>query len=203
VAEALPASRPVQLQGSAVARALLRLAGWRVAFHGLPARQGVLIVYPHTSNWDFVVGILAKWTVGIQVTFWGKDTLFRVPLFGAWLRWLGGVPVDRSAPHGIVGQMAQALIDARREQRFLWLALAPEGTRHYRDAWRTGFYHVAMRANVPLGVVGLDYRRRRVEVESFLQLSGNVALDMASIAAILAPCSGRNPALAAPIRFEA
>ena len=161
---------------------MLRLAGWRVGFDGLPARQGVLIVYPHTSNWDFVVGIFAKWTIGIQVTFWGKDTLFRVPLLGAWLRWLGGVPVDRAAAHGIVGQMAQALIDARERNQFLWLALTPEGTRKHRDAWRSGFYHVAMRAGVPLGLVCFDYRQREVGVQNFQMLSGDVALDMAKIA---------------------
>lgn len=193
---------PVQLKGSALARGLMRLAAWRVRFHGLPARQGVLIVYPHTSNWDFVVGIFAKWTIGIDVTFWGKDTLFRVPLFGAWLRWLGGVPVDRAAPHGIVGQMAQALIDARERNQFLWLALTPEGTRQYRDAWRSGFYHVAMRASVPLGLVCFDYRQREVGVANFLQLSGDAARDMAHIEAVLGACTGRNPAQAGPIRLE-
>ena len=193
---------PVQLNGSRVACALMRLAGWRVRFGGLPGRQGVLIVYPHTSNWDFFVGIFAKWTIGIEVTFWGKDTLFRVPLFGKWLRWLGGVPVDRAAPHGIVGQMAQALIDARVRNQFLWLALTPEGTRKYRAAWRSGFYHVAMRASVPLGLVCFDYRRREVGIANFLQLSGDAALDMANINAILGTCTGCNPALAAPIRLE-
>ena len=94
----------MQLRGSALARAVLRLAGWRVAFDGLPARQGVVIVYPHTSNWDFVIGVLAKWGIGIPVAFWGKDSLFRVPLFGRWLRWLGGMPVDRGAPQGAVGR---------------------------------------------------------------------------------------------------
>ena len=191
------------MKGNATARAMLRLAGWRVGFDGLPARQGVLIVYPHTSNWDFVVGIFAKWTIGIQVTFWGKGTLFRVPLLGAWLRWLGGVPVDRAAAHGIVGQMAQALIDARERNQFLWLALTPEGTRKHRDAWRSGFYHVAMRAGVPLGLVCFDYRQREVGVQNFQMLSGDVALDMAKIAAVLGACTGRNPAQAAPIRLEA
>lgn len=197
MAEALP----VQLRGSRVARAALRLAGWRVAFDGLPARQGVLIVYPHTSNWDFVVGIFAKWTIGIDVTFWGKDALFRVPLLGAWLRWLGGVPVDRSAPHGIVGQMAQALVQAREANQFLWLALTPEGTRKPGHAWRSGFYHVTMRAGVHLGLVGFDFRQREVSVRSFFKPSGDVASDMARIQAVLGGCVGRHPAHAAPIRL--
>ena len=101
--------RPVQLRGSVLARALLRLAGWRVRFDGLPASQGVAIVYPHTSNWDFPLGILAKWSIGIPVSFWGKDALCKLPLFGRWLRWLGGVPVDRSSHHGIVGAMAESM----------------------------------------------------------------------------------------------
>ncbi len=193
---------PVQLKGSAIACALMRLAGWRVMFDGLPARQGVFIVYPHTSNWDFVVGIFAKWTIGLQATFWSKDTLFRVPLLGTWLRWLGGVPVDRSAPHGIVGQMVQALIEAREHNQFLWLALTPEGTRKYRGAWRSGFYHVALRAGVPLGLVGFDYRERVVGVQNFFNLSGDMTRDMAHIAAVLGSCTGRNPAQASPIRLD-
>jgi len=112
-----------------MARRLLRLASWRVAFGGLPARQGVVIVYPHTSNWDFIIGIVAKWSIGIPVAFWGKASLFRVPLFGRWLRWLGGVPVERSSSQGAVAAMAKRLVRARASDRFMWLALAPEGTR--------------------------------------------------------------------------
>ena len=193
---------PVRLQGNAWARALLRLAGWRVVFNGLPSRQGVLIVYPHTSNWDFVLGMLAKWAIGISVTFWGKDSLFRLPLLGRWLRWLGGVPVDRASANGSVGQMTRALAEARSRDAFLWLALAPEGTRHRRRAWRSGFYHVALQAGVPLGLVYLDYREREIGVHNFVQLSGEVTTDMAQIASVLGHRIGRHPAQAAPIRLE-
>ena len=92
-------------RGSALARRILSLIGWQLHFEGLPALQGVIVVYPHTSNWDFPVGILAKWAMGIEARFWGKHTLFRIPLFGAWLRWLGGVPVDRAAARGVVEQI--------------------------------------------------------------------------------------------------
>ena len=194
--------RPVQLHGSRVARALLQLAGWRVVFDGLPARQGVLIVYPHTSNWDFVVGVLAKWCVGIPVTFWGKDSLFRLPLFGRWLRWLGGLPVDRDAAHGLVGQMVQALEAARGHDRFLWLALSPEGTRRHSDSWRSGFYHVSLRAKVPLGLVGLDYAGRVVTVAPFMRLGGDAAADMAGIGKGLGNPIGKWPKMAAPIRLR-
>ena len=194
--------RPVKLKGNRLARAVLGLAGWQIRFDGLPARQGVAIVYPHTSNWDFVVGILAKWGIGIDVTFWGKDTLFRVPLFGRWLRWLGGVPVDRGAPRGIVGQMAKALADAKRDDRFLWLALSPEGTRALGDHWRSGFYHVALEAAVPLGLAYFDYRERAVGVEDFMMLSGNQRADLAGIDRVLGHRQGRHPALATPIRMK-
>ncbi len=192
----------MQLRGSALARAVLGLAGWRVVFDGLPAAQGVIIVYPHTSNWDFVVGILAKWTVGIHVTFWGKDSLFRLPLFGRWLRYLGGVPVDRKNASGIVGQMAEALKQAKAEGRFLWLALAPEGTRSPGEGWRSGFYHVVTAAAVPLALVSLDYARREVGFRRFLELSGDPAADMAAIAQGFGAVHGRRPQHAAPIRFK-
>jgi len=194
--------RPVRLRGSALARALLRLGGWRIRFDGLPAAQGVAIVYPHTSNWDFVVGILAKWGIGMPVTFWGKDTLFRIPGFGRWLRWVGGVPVDRNNASGVVGQMADALAAARRDGRFLWLALAPEGTRRHAPGLRSGFYHVAVAAQVPVALVSLDYARREVGVQRFLQLCGDRDADLAAIARAFESIAGLRPQQAAPIRFQ-
>ena len=196
------APRPVQLHGSPVARTLLRLGGWRLCFDGLPGKQGVLIVYPHTSNWDFPLGLLVKWAVGIQITFWGKDSLFRVPVFGAWLRWLGGVPVDRQASNGIVGQMAHELAQARLQDRFLWLALTPEGTRRHAGGWRSGFYHVALQAQVPVGLVFLDYGQREAGVQRFIMLGGNMRADLKVIEAELGHRRGKRPALAAPIRFD-
>lgn len=194
--------RPVQLRGSVLARGLLALAGWRIVFRGLPARQGVIIVYPHTSNWDFIVGLLTKWAAGVPVTFWGKDSLFRVPLFGRWIRWLGGVPVDRGSANGIVEQMAQGLREARAKDRFMWLALSPEGTRSYRDAWRSGFYHLTVAAGVPLGLVYFDYARKQVWVDRFIQLSGQLEPDMQVIAAYLSQGVGKRPKQAAPIRIK-
>ena len=195
------AERPVQLRGSALARGLMRLAGWHVSFDGLPARQGVVIIYPHTSNWDFVAGIFAKWAMGLPVAFWGKHTLFALPLFGRWLRWIGGVPVDRNNPRGAVAVMVERMAQARRRDEFLWLALSPEGTRSYRDSWRSGFYQVALRAEVPLGLAYFDYDERCVGVDSFIGLSGDAELDMSAIAERLAHRRGHKPDLAAPVRL--
>ncbi len=188
--------------GSRFARALLRAAGWELVFDGLPARQGILIAYPHTSNWDFVVGVLAKWALGFQFAFWGKDSLFRVPVFGRWLRWLGGIPVDRFNASGIVTDMVARFRQAQADGQFLWLALAPEGTRGYQPHWRSGFYQVAVQAGVPLGLAFFDYRRKRIGVQSFLRLCGDRAADLAAIASAYDGVIGRHPELAAPIALK-
>jgi 1-acyl-sn-glycerol-3-phosphate acyltransferase len=193
--------RPVQLKGSTLARALLRLFGWRLMWDGLPAQQGVIVVYPHTSNWDFPVGLLAKWALGLHVTFWGKDSLFRPPLFGRWMRWMGGVPVNRAKPGSLVPDMVARMRAARAQGEFVWLVLAPEGTRSAVPGWRSGFHRVAVEAGVPLALVHMDFGRRRVGFHSCLQLSGNVEADMAEIARRYDGVRGRRPEQAAPIRM--
>lgn len=190
-----------QLKGSAAARALLKLLGWTVKFEGIPARQGVIVAYPHTSNWDFPVLVLAKWAVGLQVRFWGKDSLFQIPVFGAWLRWLGGVPVVRGTSKGVVGDMVQTMSNARDRNEVFWLALAPEGTRSLTQGWRSGFYQVAVKAQVPLGIACLDVRRKHVEVTRFFMLSGNAEQDMPVIQQALEQAYGFNPLQASPIRL--
>ena len=192
-------ARPVQLQGSRLARLVLRLLGWQLLWDGLPARQGVIVVYPHTSNWDFPVGLLAKWALGLQVTFWGKDTLFKPPLFGRWMRWLGGVPVDRANARGIVPDMVARMRAAREKGDFLWLVLAPEGTRSAGPGWRSGFYRVAVESGVPLALVHMDFGRKRVGFHSALQLGGQPEADMAEISRRYAGVRGCRPERAAPI----
>lgn len=192
---------PVQLRGSAFARWVLGLFGWKVEFEGLPALQGVLIVYPHTSNWDFVVLILAKWSVGLRASFWGKDTLFRIPLFGRWLRWIGGEPVVRDAPGGVVGQAVESFRQHRARGEFFWLGLSPEGTRKRTDGWRSGFYQTALQADVPLGLAQLDFGKRKVVVHNFIRLTGDAAADMRRIAASFDGVQGQNPDNASPICF--
>ena len=192
---------PVQFRGSALACWILRRLGWRVQFEGLPTLQGVLAVYPHTSNWDFIVLILVKWSVGIEASFWAKDRLFRIPLFGHWLRWLGGVPVQRTSPRGVVGQAVDKLAQARTQGRYFWLAMAPEGTRKLIPGWRSGFYQTTLQADVPLGLVRIDYRLREVSVADFIYLSGQEEQDFERIANVYAGVTGCKPDNAAPIRL--
>ncbi len=191
---------PEQLSGSPLALGLLRTLGWTLQFDGMPARQGVVIAYPHTSNWDFLLAMTARWAMGLPVTFWGKDSLFRVPLLGRWMRWLGGVPVDRGAPRGVVGQMVQAMAQARQDNQRLWLALSPEGTRSRTEGWRSGFYRVAVDAQVPVTLAYMDYANKRVGVDSHWMLSGDEQADYAMLRERLGAYRGLRPDLAAPIQ---
>lgn len=137
----------------------MRSAGWRFegAMPDLP--KFVVIVAPHTSNWDFIIGLFAKWALGLEVRWLGKDTLFLPPL-GWFMRAIGGVPVDRSARNNMVDQAVQEF--ATRD-RFVFV-LAPEGTRRRVTTWRSGFWHAARRAGVPICVVALDWGRRVVRL---------------------------------------
>ena len=192
---------PVQFRGSALARWVLKRFGWKVHFQGLPALQGIVVVYPHTSNWDFVVMMLAKWALGVPARFWGKDKLFRIPLFGAWLSWIGGVAVDRTSSRGVVAQAVDIFAAKKRSGELFWLGLAPEGTRRAIPGWRSGFYRSALQARVPLGLARLDYATREVTLLDFIDLSGEEVPDMARIAAAYQGVQGYRPGNAAPIRL--
>ena len=193
------AQHPVQFKGSALARALLRLMGWRVVFEGLPSLQGVAVVYPHTSNWDFIAGILAKWTIGIPARFWAKDSLFRVPVFGLWLRWVGGLPIDRRAANGAVGQMVDTFREHAQQGRLLWLGLAPEGTRKWTPGWRSGFYQVALGAGVPIGIVRLDWGRRELRFVDFILPTGDEVADFSRLADLFEGVRGYHAKQGSPI----
>jgi 1-acyl-sn-glycerol-3-phosphate acyltransferase len=190
-----------QFTGSTWARWLLRCMGWRVHFEGFPSLQGIAVVYPHTSNWDAPVMFLVKWACGVQVMFWGKDTLFRIPLFGRWLRWIGGVPVLRTMAGGVVGQAVQLFEQHKTDRSYFWLGLAPEGSRKYTPGWRSGFYQTALKAQVPVCLIKLDYGAREVSVRDFIILSGNGAQDMARIAHVYSGVRGLVPSNAAPVQL--
>ena len=191
---------PVTFKGSRLARWILKMLGWRLDFEGFPTRQGVAIVYPHTSNWDFPIGMLAKWALGVPARFWAKDSLFRVPAFGPWLRYLGGVPIDRRSSRGVVGSMVDHIVRCKDEERYFWLGLSPEGTRKLTAGWRSGFYQVAHQADVPLALIRLDYGQKEVRVDSFIRLTGDVTADYARLMRQFDGVVGCRPEQAAPIR---
>lgn len=178
-------------------RALLGFFGWRVVFVPPPQPKAVVVFYPHTSNWDFVIGILARAVVAIPIGYVGKDSLFRAP-FGGVFRRLGGIPVNRRESTGFVALLADLF--ARRES--LYLAIAPEGTRSKIDHWKSGFYRVALAAGVPLGLAFIDYPRREVGIDTWLSLSGNETVDLARIRVHYADRRGKRPEKAGDIRFR-
>jgi hypothetical protein len=180
------------------ARAVLGALGWTVDVAWPPEPRCVLIVYPHTSNWDFAVGYLAKIAVGLPVTFIGKDTLFRWPL-GALLRRMGGVPVNRREPTGLVGQLAAEF--ARRDR--LWLAIAPEGTRAHTDHLKSGFYQLALAADVPVGLAFIDWGARAVGLSTYARMTGDLDADLALLRRVYASKRGKHPDQASDIRFRA
>jgi 1-acyl-sn-glycerol-3-phosphate acyltransferase len=179
-----------------LAAKVLALCGWRAVVIKPVPEKAVIIFYPHTSNWDFVVGLLAKWALDLDVHWVGKDSLFRSPLRALFRRW-GGIAVNRGARTGSIARLADEF-SARK--RFL-LALAPEGTRQRAEHWRSGFYHLALAARVPLALAFIDYARREVGVAGYLNLTGDPVRDMAAIAAFYVGKTGRRPALQSPIRF--
>lgn len=176
---------------------LLNLFGWRVRYKPLPGPRGIAVVYPHTSNWDFTIGLVGKWAIGLDFSFLAKESLFRGPL-GVVMRYWGGVPVERrGAPTGAT----QRLADKINATDWIWIGITPEGTRGYKPHWRSGFYHLALAARVPLLLVYIDYATKELGVVDTLDLSGNPDADMAAIAAVYQGRQGLYPAKAAPIKL--
>ena len=172
----------------------LHLLGWSMRYKPLPGPHGIIVVYPHTSNWDFFIGLLGKWALGLPFRWIGKESLFKGPLGGI-MRYLGGMPVERDAPTGATARLAEQIHAAD----WCWLAITPEGTRGYRPHWRSGFYHLALAAKVPLVLAYFDYARKELGMVDSLRLTGDQAADMAAIAKIYEGRTGLHPDLAAPI----
>jgi 1-acyl-sn-glycerol-3-phosphate acyltransferase len=138
---------------------LMRTIGWKLEGSFPDTPRFIVIVAPHTSNWDFIIGLIAKWSLALQLRFIAKHTLFYPPL-GWFMRSIGGVPVVRTERNNLVDQ---SVAEFARRERFI-LVVAPEGTRSNVDRWKSGFWHIAQRAHVPVCCVALDYARKIVRV---------------------------------------
>jgi 1-acyl-sn-glycerol-3-phosphate acyltransferase len=180
----------------AFAKWLLGLFGWKVILVPPPTSRCVVIFYPHTSNWDFVIGIIARAAVQFPCHWAGKDTLFRWP-FGAALRRLGGIPVNRRERTGFTARLAQEF-EARK--RF-YLVIAPEGTRSRTDHLKSGFYRLALAAKVPLALAFIDYPRREVGVGAYIDLVGDERKDLEALRRFYADKTGKRPGNQGEIRF--
>ena len=172
--------------------AIYGLIGWRVVDHR-PRDLGssIYVVAPHTSNWDFIVGVFARSIARLgHVKFLAKSSLFERP-FGWIFRVLGGYPVDRNKNNNLVDQVVGFF---RTEPGFS-IAITPEGTRKKVERWRTGFYHIAHKAGVPLILTAIDYRDRQVVFREPFTTTGDMEKDIARMMEWFAQYQGRNPEL--------
>jgi 1-acyl-sn-glycerol-3-phosphate acyltransferase len=157
----------------ALGRAYLRLSGWRIVGAWPAEQKVVLIVAPHTSNWDFLLGIAVLFGLELRVSWLGKHAIFRPPFRNFLLR-MGGIPVNRGASHGVVG----ACVEAFEATPSLLLALAPEGTRKGVSRWKSGFYNIAVKAGVPIMPVGFDFREHKIQLMPVFHPSGDMEADL-------------------------
>lgn len=177
---------------------MLRLVGWHAEYQEPGTSHYVLIVAPHTSNWDFLLGIMAAWALRLEVRFIGKHTLFRPPL--GWLfRAMGGVPVDRRSTGDMSRQLADLFISSDR----LVLALAPEGTRKATDHWKTGFWHIARAAQVPVVMAYIDYSSKTMGVGDSFVPSDDKLADFELIRNYYVTRRGKNPEQESEVRPRA
>jgi 1-acyl-sn-glycerol-3-phosphate acyltransferase len=180
----VPAASPVPpaipRRGGALARALGRLLlvllGWRVEGTLPDRRKIVAIVAPHSSNLDFLIAIALVFSWNLRVRYLGKKELFRFPLGGV-MRWLGGIPIDRQNPRGVIDQVVG---EVDRVDQIL-LGIAPEGTRTHGARWKSGFYWIASRSGAVIVPVYLDWSRRVIGIAAPHQPTGDSRADLAAI----------------------
>jgi 1-acyl-sn-glycerol-3-phosphate acyltransferase len=189
----IPALRPaVPSRGGGVlrvfGRAVLAALGWRIEGEIPNLPRCVVIVAPHTSNWDFVIGLATLLALDLRVTWLGKHQIFRGPLGRLW-RALGGVAVDRAAPDGVVEQAAAVLAPPNS----VFLAMAPEGTRRKVERWKSGFWRIARAAGVPIFPVAFDYPARAVVLGEPYTPTADYAADLAALQRRFRAEMARNP----------
>ncbi|MCH7549879.1 MAG: lysophospholipid acyltransferase family protein [Candidatus Krumholzibacteriota bacterium] len=183
--------------GKWLARWILERAGWKIDSGAPPEKRFVLVCAPHTSNWDFLYFILIITFVGVKISWIGKHVLFAPPL-GWIMRRLGGIPVERRLRGDVVSRMTR--IFAEREE--FALAIAAEGTRSRTSHWRSGFYHIARAANVPVVPGYLDYSRRRGGFGPAIYLTGDIPHDMDGFREFFADKVGRHPEKFGEVRLR-
>ena len=168
-----------------IARLILKLVGWKINFHNdkMPYKKCVMIGAYHTSIWDFALMLVAVLDAEVKLNWMGKHTIFPWPI--AWfMRWLGGIPVDRRRSTNLTSAIASKF--AEREE--LKILLAPEGTRSTKDAvFKSGFYYIAHQAGVPIAMVYIDAERKEVGLEKVMETTGDYEKDMQEILAYYEP----------------
>ncbi|MFQ5551831.1 MAG: lysophospholipid acyltransferase family protein [Gemmatimonadales bacterium] len=178
-------------------RRVLGMMGWTVECNLPTESKYVIIGAPHTSNWDFVFMLLTRGALGIRPRWLGKHTLFR-SILGPVMKWLGGIPVDRSAPHDLVAAVARII----ESHDAICLIITPEGTRSNAPRWKTGFYHIAQAAKVPIAFGYIDFERRSCGIGRSLMPTGDIESDFAVIKRFYSRIVGRRPDKQGPIVLQ-
>jgi 1-acyl-sn-glycerol-3-phosphate acyltransferase len=168
----------------------LKATGWKVQGQ-LPAngRKSVLIAAPHTSNWDLPYTLMVAFALRLNVYWMGKQSIFKPPFRGVML-WLGGIPIQRESSNNVVEASIAAIQNADGPVQ---LIVPPEGTRSKARYWKTGFYYIALGANVPIVMAYMDYARKESGLGPVFEPTGNIEADMARIQAFYQPFTGKNP----------
>ena len=180
-----------------LSRIILKLLGWHVDVTLPEEKKFVMIGAPHTTNWDLPIGLLCFWSVPVHITWVGKKQLFIGP-FNYFFRALGGIPVDRSVHTGFIDQIAQQF-DAREEMIF---GLTPEGTRSRTEYWKTGFYYIALTANVPICCAYIDCPSRTIGFGKMIVPSGDINKDFEIIKTFYQDKKGKYPEKQGPVRIK-
>lgn len=180
-----------------VAKTILWAKGWKI--NGLPpdVPKFLLIAAPHTSNWDFVFGICTLFILKMKMSWFAKDSLFKGPQNRMLKNW-GGIPVDRKNKSNTVSLIIEQF--ALRDS--VSFGLAPEGTRRFAETWKSGFYHMALAAGVPLALAFFDYRQKEVGVGLTMYLTGEINADMEKIRRFYATKQARYPDKVGPVRLR-
>ena len=173
---------------SNIGKWVLQLQGWKITGEIPANKKLILAVAPHTSNWDFIVGVSVMLYLNLKVSFLGKDAIFRWP-FKRLLENLGGIAVDRKHSHGVVGQLVEEFIGAEQ----LILGLAPEGTRSKTKEWKTGFLHIANQANVPVVPVSLDFGSKVVHFHQPMDIGKDIGSELSRVKAKFSSVCAKNP----------
>jgi 1-acyl-sn-glycerol-3-phosphate acyltransferase len=169
-------------------RLILKVLGWKTVGTPPGDPKYVLIVAPHTSNWDFLFGLLLAFSLGLEIYWMGKHVLFRFPLRFI-MMWLGGIPIDRTRANRTVDQTIQKY----NENKKLVIGTAPEGTRSRVSSWKTGFYHIAVNAGVPIMLSFIDYKTKSGGLGPLFHPTGNLESDMKIILGFYSGIMGMHP----------
>lgn len=182
---------------SGLAVIFLKVMGWRTAGQPPSLAKYIFVAAPHTSNWDFFHMYVASKRLRVKIAWMGKDSLFK-GRFGWFMRMLNGVPVNRSGGQNVVAQMVQEF----QNRESLVLAVPPSGTRGKTPHWRSGFYHIALGAQVPLALGFVDYSRKEAGIGPVFMPSGDVKADMDIIRAFYSTITAKYPEKASEVHLS-